>query len=177
MQCDSSNSLKSIQLGVSISKILNCSIIKGSEYNDRLIGDNITKEIYGMGGNDVISSKGGNITIIGGEGGDRYVIPKGDAIIKIKDFEVNNGEEKIDLSFFKEINKFKDIKKKNKGEGTEIILGDKNRLILEYILPEELKENNFIIVEKDKQENPTETWWFTTIVGLGSTVIALVADR
>lgn len=66
--------------------------ISGSQYGDRLIGDNGNNSIYGNAGDDQIEGRSGNDSIVGGAGNDDIWGGRGDDIIYSTD---NDGDDVI----------------------------------------------------------------------------------
>ncbi|WP_411878273.1 calcium-binding protein [Polaromonas sp. YR568] len=60
--------------------------LKGTEFDDVLVGTNTTDRINGGDGNDTLSGGAGNDMLAGGQGGDVYLFGRGDGIDRIYDF-------------------------------------------------------------------------------------------
>ncbi len=132
--------------------------IKGSDFNDSLVGYDGQDVIYGGdgddslnggAGHDVLYAGGGNDTLTGSTGSDTFVIGKyANTTDTIKDFDGSFTSERIDLSAFSNnyLN-FSQLSQNFESLGfhhTKIQLSDTQSLIIEYVQPDELMANDFI---------------------------------
>ncbi|MFC3693039.1 hypothetical protein [Chenggangzhangella methanolivorans] len=71
--------------------------VRGSEHDDRLVGDSGANKLVGGAGDDVLVSRGGADTLIGGDGDDTFRFRDGEGgdIVIIEDFTA--GQDKIAL--------------------------------------------------------------------------------
>ena len=142
--------------------------IDGSNYNDRLIGNEYNNIIRGNGGNDFIYGAGGADTLIGGAGNDTFKISSGADVTRIKDFEFNNPNEKIDLGFWDGVNNMESLKISSVGSNTEVMVNGVHKIILEGVLANEIGADNFIFSDvplKDSSKDLVSNNYFSGVIG------------
>lgn len=81
--------------------------VHGSNYDDIIEGDHNENALHGFDGNDVLNGREGNDWFEGGEGNDTFVFAPGNGYDRISDF--SNGEDRIDLSAFENIESVSDL--------------------------------------------------------------------
>ena len=81
--------------------------LAGSEYDDVLTGDAGDNHLNGQGGDDELEGRGGNDYLIGEGGADTFIFAPGHGDDYIEDF--GNGDDRIDLSDFSNINSVSDL--------------------------------------------------------------------
>ncbi len=102
--------------------------------NDNLVGNNLDNILSGGRGNNVLT---------GGSGNDIFIITKNaNGIDRITDFEINNHNEKIDLSHFK-LSSFNALNITNQGNDAVINLSNNQKIILTNINYHNLTADNF----------------------------------
>ncbi len=115
-------------------------------------GNTIIENAYGGDGNDTITGNAannflydgrGSDILTGGNGNDTFKIKQnaGD-IDRIKDFEISNFNEKIDITDFK-VNNFSSLNITQQGNNAVINFADNQKLILENVNKSLLTTNNF----------------------------------
>lgn len=118
-------------------------IIYGSEYSNRLEGGN-GDDILQSSDEDTVINRGLD-TLVGGAGNDRFVITSWSVI---EDFEVSNSNEKIDLSFYRDLLSYDDLILSEFDGDTYVSFGSvinpNQLLIIKNVLPEQLSADNFI---------------------------------
>lgn len=121
-----------------------CSTIIGTGFNDNFYGTYNNATIYGEAGDDVFCVNGTLNTFFGDTGDDKFIILSKCNILQIKDFEVYNNKEKIDLREFQDIKSFNDIKIKEHTDGSIVETGSNCSIILNGIIIKQLGPDNFI---------------------------------
>ena len=82
----------------------------GSQFDDTLIGDELTNVIQARGGDDTVDGGGGNDILIGGNGSDRFIFGPGDGNDNIVDFAAGAGsDDVIDLRGYTTVSSFEEI--------------------------------------------------------------------
>lgn len=134
--------------------------INGLEGNDDInthSGDDI---LFGGEGNDYLSAGAGSNELTGGLGTDVFAInenynPDSESILNtIKDFEINNPFEKIDLRILSDIQDISQLDIVQSGDNTVINLGDNNTLILENTDSSLLTNQNFVFYTNEFNTTP-----------------------
>lgn len=116
--------------------------IKGSGGNDTLKGGSGRDILEGQQGADNLNGGSGDDTLIGGKGADTYFFAPGSGNDLIRGFDPN--VDKINLSAYKAINKFNDLKFDKNGSDLTIILNDKNQITLENVNKGQIDADDFI---------------------------------
>jgi len=129
--------------------------LNGGDGLDRLFGDTGNDVVNGGAGNDAIRGGAGFDTIMGGAGDDRlygnfnwdiFVFEDGFGNDIIKDFNVPNRYEKIDLSGVSSITDFSDLMNNHLSTiaGNAVITDGSNTITLEGVNAAALTDNDFI---------------------------------
>lgn len=135
----------------------------GSDYDDKLIGDNGWNGLYGGYGDDVINGQGGNDNIEGGKGDDVFVIGQGSGHDVIEDFSAGAGSEDV-VRFEAGFSSFSQMMAATRQNGDDIVIDidAKNSLTLSNVKLADLHEDDFefpriSIVGMDKDETLSGT--------------------
>ncbi len=140
-------------------------IINGGDGNDVIFGGAGNNQIQGGEGNDIISLGGSDNTFSdvinlasGGAGSDTFIISDkkisfDNRIDVISDFDINDANEKINLSAVRGINKYSDLKISQQGADSQIILstnyfGYSQILKLKNVDSTKLSAANFVITNE-----------------------------
>ncbi len=90
--------------------LLNIERVRGSDYNDEILGNGGNNRLEGGLGDDQISGLGGNDTLIGGDGDDLFTFADGEGNDTINDFVAGVGtDDQIDFSAVALLNNFADV--------------------------------------------------------------------
>jgi len=120
--------------------------VRGSNFDDTILGDSANNNLDGQGGNDVLDGRGGNDFLTGGGGADTFVYANGGALDNILDFNRTQGD-KIDLSGVMGIFSLADVQAiaSASGNGTLINFGGfTNTLFLSNVSVASLQASDFI---------------------------------
>ncbi|GAB5390029.1 MAG: hypothetical protein Alpg2KO_29970 [Alphaproteobacteria bacterium] len=120
--------------------------LSGDRGNDRLFGQSGEDRLTGGRGNDHLSGGRGDDRLTGGDGADRFILSRGDGFDRITDFEGDRGD-RIDLTAF-DLEDWSELQSAfsfSRRAGTEISLEDGAGLQLDYILPDQLQQDWFLI--------------------------------
>jgi serralysin len=140
--------------------------VRGSDYNDRIIGNGTRNKLEGEDGNDTLLGQGGRDTLHGGAGRDTLNGGNGNDILNgdggadrfifkgsfgedmITDFRTAGKQEKIDLSAIEDIMRFRDLRNNHlseNGDGDAVISDNNgNSITLQDIAIADLSANDFI---------------------------------
>ncbi len=123
-------------------------ILYGGDGDDILKGFRHDDKLDGGAGNDILEIWDGNETLIGGEGADIFrVINIPWYTDRIVDFEINNPQEKIDISQLSGyFDSFRSLRQVMTQQGNDTILryGAQGTIIIQGIRVEDLKKSHFI---------------------------------
>ncbi|MCV6577012.1 MAG: hypothetical protein OIF58_14900 [Cohaesibacter sp.] len=116
----------------------------GSDYDDKLIGDDGWNGLYGSYGDDVINGQGGNDNIEGGKGDDVFVIGQGSDHDVIEDFSAGAGSEDV-VRFEAGFSSFSQMMAATRQNGDDIVIDidAKNSLTLSDVELADLHEDDF----------------------------------
>ena len=134
----------------------------GGAGNDTIIVGAGNNQVQAGEGNDVIDLSGGNSIfgdrvnfISGGEGSDRFILDNTSSFFNetnvISDFDVNDANERIDLSKLTSVNKFSDLKISQQGSdaivsiASSLIFGKPQVIKLQNVDASKLNASKFII--------------------------------
>ncbi len=90
--------------------------LRGSAFDDVLLGQFAQNRLEGGAGNDVLQGRGGSDTYNGGAGRDTFVFQNGFGTEIIEDFDAFSAAEKVDLSFVANIVDFADLAANHLGQ-------------------------------------------------------------
>ncbi|WP_109467539.1 calcium-binding protein [Albibacillus kandeliae] len=145
--------------------VRNVENVRGSDYNDRIIGDGKANELEGEGGSDklygmngrdklfggagrdLLNGGNGNDDLYGNGGADKFVFKGNFGHDTIHDFQTGGTKERIDLSAIDEIRSFRDLKNNHltKVDGNAVITDDDgNTITLDGVVKADLSANDFI---------------------------------
>lgn len=133
--------------------------------NDTIIVGSGNNQVQAGSGNDIIDLSGGSSVfsdrvnfVSGGEGSDRFILDNGPSFFNeinvISDFDVNDPNERVDLSKLKSINKFSDLKVSQQGSDAIIvvtsnsIIGKSQTIKLQNVDASKLNASKFIITNE-----------------------------
>ncbi|OFW80269.1 MAG: hypothetical protein A2887_06025 [Alphaproteobacteria bacterium RIFCSPLOWO2_01_FULL_40_26] len=135
----------------------------GGAGNDTIIVGAGNNQVQAGSGDDIIDLSGGNSAfgdrvnfISGGEGSDKFILDNGSSswneINVISDFDVNDPNEKIDLSKLTAVNKYSDLKILQQGANDQIIVisnfGKAQIIKLQNVDASKLTASKFIITNE-----------------------------
>jgi|GEM_PF-2623061 len=93
--------------------------VEASKFNDNITGNNQANYLFGNSGDDRITGGGGADIMEGGQGNDIFVISVDPNVTSaIADFDINNPNEKIDLTAFGNLTNIQIIANNNAGYAT-----------------------------------------------------------
>ena len=120
--------------------------LRGSDFDDTLIGDANDNTLEGGAGADVLSGGAGNDTLTGGPGGDRFVFGPGFKADTVTDFSAAEGDE-IDLTGFTAIHSFAEAQAfaSQVGADTVFNFGNGDTLTLTGVTASTLTAGNFLL--------------------------------
>jgi Ca2+-binding RTX toxin-like protein len=96
--------------------------LEGSEFSDRLFGDNLNNTLIGLGGDDFLDGYGGDDTLIGGTGNDTYNIDSAGEVTESIDEGIDTVNASVDYILTANVENL------NLLEGTAAINGTGNEL-------------------------------------------------
>ena len=118
--------------------------LRGTAFDDVLRGRSGDDTLWGYGGDDVLRSKVGNDKFWGGVGADTFVYTTRSGRDTIMDFET--GIDKIDLSEWKAIEDYADMKSHARNHGDDLwITAGKDTLIIKDFSKGELVSGDFLL--------------------------------
>ena len=120
--------------------------LRGSDFNDTLIGDGNDNILEGGLGADILNGGAGNDTLTGGAGADTIVFAPGYNADTVTDFSAAEGDE-IDLSGFTAIHTFAQVQALATQVGADTVLnfGNGDTLTLSGVSTAALTPGNFLL--------------------------------